>query len=349
MFETIIAGLTEPEQDRYRLLKPLILPILKPLADPAVTEIFIYRPGRIVCRQQGVDQDIDAGFRTETLRHLIVQLGTFNGRKIGFGAGQTPILEGILPCGSRVSGVLKGVNADADALTIRKHTHSMLTPQDLIDFGSITSEALDWLRKAIAEDQSILISGATDSGKTTFLNVLSQYLPEENRILVCEDTPELQIDKPNVARYRTDPNSGIGFLELLDLCMRQSGDHIIFGEIRAGQQTRDGNAGSPAFPFVMALNSGHRCSMTTIHANGGRESLEKFVNYCFFSGPTVPERVFRASVAEAFGVVVQLVKLPEEKRKVVQSIARIIGLDRDGGFEMEDVFTWAGGKLRRSG
>ncbi|MDJ0842420.1 MAG: ATPase, T2SS/T4P/T4SS family, partial [Acidobacteriota bacterium] len=208
MFDTIIAGLTEPEKDRYRLLEPMIQPILEPMTDPAVTEIFIYRPERIVCRAKGIDREIEGRFRGETLRHLITQLGTFNGRKIGFGSGQTPILEGTLPCGSRVSGVLKGVNADADSLTIRKHTHSMLTPQDLMDFGSITREALDWLRAAIADDQSILISGSTDSGKTTFLNVLSQYLPEENRILICEDTPELQIDKPNVARYRTDPNSG---------------------------------------------------------------------------------------------------------------------------------------------
>ncbi|MDJ0842344.1 MAG: ATPase, T2SS/T4P/T4SS family [Acidobacteriota bacterium] len=114
--------------------------------------------------------------------------------------------------------------------------------------------------------------------------------------------------------------------------MRQSGDHIIFGEIRASQQTRDGTAGSPAFPFVMALNSGHRASMTTIHANGGRESLEKFVNYCFFSGPTVPERVFRAAVAEAFGVVVQLKKEPGTHRKGVHAIHRVAGLDASGAF-----------------
>ncbi|MDJ0842345.1 MAG: ATPase, T2SS/T4P/T4SS family [Acidobacteriota bacterium] len=216
MLETIMRGLTEKDQELYRLLAPMIQPILAPLADPAVSEIFIYRPERIVCRVRGVDRELPGRFKVETLRRLIQQLGTFNGRRIGFGKGHTPILEGTLPCGSRVSGVLKGVNADADALTIRKHTHAMLSPQDLIDLGSITPEALAWLRRAIEADQSILISGATDSGKTTFLNVLAQCLPDEHRILVCEDTPELQIDKPNVVRFRTDPHSGIGFLELLD-------------------------------------------------------------------------------------------------------------------------------------
>ena len=349
MFNELIATLPPVQQELYVLLKPLIQPILAPMVNDDVSEIFVYAPNRIVYRISGKDYPSTAHFEKETLRNLIQQLGTFNGRAIGFdpAKGETPILEGSLPCGSRVSGVLQGVNVDHDSLTIRKHTRSMLTPDDLVRFGSITPQALLWLNKAIQDDQSILISGSTDSGKTTFLNVIARFLPEDNRILVCEDTPELQIDKPNVARFRTHPRSGIGFLELLDLTSRQSGDHIIFGEIRAGQQTRNGTAGSPAFPFIMALNSGHLASMTTIHADGGEASLNKFVNYCFFSGANVPEHVFRSGVAEAFGVVVQLRKLRGTKKKVVESISKVNGLTDDGRFDIEDVFRYQGESLVR--
>jgi len=330
--------LPDHQRDLYRLLLPLIDPISPYLADPEISEIFVYGPSRIVMRKQGRDHPTTAQFRSSQLKHLIQQIGTFNGRVMGFDVkkGETPILEGSLPCGSRVSGVLHGINADADSLTIRKHSKSMLKPEDLVRLGSVTEEALAFLQSVIQQDGSILVSGATDTGKTTFLNTLATFLPDGNRILVCEDTPELRINKPNVVRFRTSPTSGVGFLELLDLSMRQSGDHIIFGEIRASQQTAKGSAGSPAFPFLMALNSGHKASMTTIHANGREASLEKMVNYCFFSNAHVPERIYRASVAEAFRVVVQLGK--EQGRKRVVSISEINGLSSSGLFLLRDKF-----------
>lgn len=254
-----------------------------------------------------------------------------------------------MPCGSRCSGALKGINVDDDCLTIRKHNKSMLTPDDLVKLGSITREALEWLRRRIVEDNmSVLISGSTDSGKTTFLNVISNYLPDEHRILVCEDTPELKINKPHVVRFQTAPAAGVSFVDLLDLCMRQTGDHIVFGEIRAGQQSNGRMTGSPAYPFAMALNSGHLASMTTIHANGREESLNKFVDYCFFSGvPNVPERMFRKLVGHAFQIVVQLVKDRSTGRKICQSISLSEGFNEEREcFRMRDVFAFEKGVLQ---
>lgn len=344
-FEEYIASISPEGQRQYRLLRPLLDPVIQYLLDSRVSEIFVLSERDIRYRIQGSDHR-SAGpyFSDEDLQALIQQIGTFNQRQIGFlsDRGQHPVLEGSLPCGSRCSGALKGVNVDSHCLTIRKHHKSMLTPKDLVDFGSITQEALDWLQERIlVYDESILISGSTDSGKTTFLNVISNFLSDDHRILVCEDTPELQINKPHVVRFQTAPAAGVSFVELLDLCMRQTGDHVVFGEIRAGQQVDGRMAGSPAYPFAMALNSGHLASMTTIHANGREEALNKFVDYCFFSGvPGVPAEMFRKMVGSAFQVVIQLTKDRKNGKKLCTSISTCKGWDEaHQRFQVADVFT----------
>ena len=343
-FNRYIAPLSVLNQRRYELLYTLLEPILPGLLDEEVSEIFVLNEHDIRVRKRGGDSPLKGrSFQGKDLEALIQQVGTFNHRKIGFntGKGETPILEGSLPCGSRCSGVLRGINVDSHCLTIRKHHKRMLTPQDLVDYGSITPEALAWLKdQIVAKNSNILISGGTDTGKTTFLNTIANYLPDPHRILLVEDTPELQINKPHVVRFQTSPESGVGFTHLLDLCMRQTGDHIIFGEIRAGQQIRGVLSGSPAYPFVMALNSGHLASMCTIHANGREESLDKFLDYCFFSGVTnVPGEMYAKMVGQAFQVVVQLVKKRGEGRKICESISLCKGYNKtDQRFELADVF-----------
>lgn len=341
-FEAYIQDLDDLRKREYRLLYPLMEPLLEPLLNPDVSEIFVLSESDIRFRIRGTDYSHNGGFRTQDLEALIKQIGTFNHRRIGFEPEkkESPILEGSLPCGSRVSGVLRGINVDHHCLTIRKHNKSMLQPEDLIRFGSITEDALDFVRNEILEnDSNILISGGTDTGKTTWLNTVANFLPNDRRILVCEDTPELKINKPHVVRFQTSPSAGVGFTHLLDLCMRQTGDHIIFGEIRAGQQIRGAMAGSPAYPFIMALNSGHRASMATIHANGRVESLEKFVDYCFFSGVSnVPGEMFAKMVGKAFQLVVQLRK--RDGKKITESISRVVGFEPEGGFDLRDVFVF---------
>ena len=333
-WDAYLADLPPLQQERYTLLAPLLAPILPYLLDPEVSEIFINTPHEVWLRSKGRDRRVGARFTPAGLRSLMDQLATFNGRQLGFETGQHPILEGILPCGSRVSGALHGVNVRNHHLTIRKHNRSLLAPEDLIRLGTVTEAQLEALQHILlVEGGSILVSGSTDAGKTTFLNTLVRFLPEDHRILVCEDTPELQIVQPHVVRFQTQPRAGITFINLLDLCMRQTGDHIVFGEIRAGQMTRNGMAPSPAYPFVMALNSGHGASMTTIHANGGAASLEKFVDYCHLSGlPNVPDTVYRRAVAEAFNAVVHLAKDPETRKRKVQSLHRVQGTGQNGCF-----------------
>ena len=342
-FDAYIAHLPPLNRRHYDLLYTMLGPILPGLLDDTVSEIFVLSETDIRVRKRGGDHPLPSQFKGNDLESLILQIGTFNHRRVGFNVekGESPILEGSLPCGSRCSGVLRGINVDHHCLTIRKHHKSMLTPQDLVNYGSITPQALTWLKdQIVGRNSNILISGGTDSGKTTFLNTISNYLPETHRILLVEDTPELQIHKPHVVRFQTSPQSGVGFTHLLDLCMRQTGDHIIFGEIRAGQQLQGGLSGSPAYPFVTALNSGHLASMCTIHANGREESLEKFVDYCFFSGVTgVPGEMYAKMVGKAFQVVVQLVKKRGEGRKICESISVCRGYNKaDQRFDLQDVF-----------
>lgn len=316
-WEPLLARLDPVRRAQMNLLRPMMAPIEAPFLDPNVTEIFINSPTCIRIRTKGLDTVSTAQYDPRRLELMMDQIATFNGAKLGWGPDLDPILEGVLPDGSRCSGALEGVNADSAHLTIRKHRQTHLTLDDLVKAGSVSEAALAYLKTVMDHGGHVLISGGTGSGKTTFLNTLSSFLPRHHRIITVEDTPELQLQADHVLRLRTAPYANVDPTRLMRLTMRETGDHIVFGEIR----------GAEAWPLALALNSGHAASMTTIHADGPEEALEKFADYCLLFNGNVPTHVYAKRIARTFAAIVQLQKCRRTHRRHVVSIGSCDGFD----------------------
>ncbi len=312
----------------FELILPFLRPIEPLLLDESVSEImgnpdatwWFERDG--IIRQEGTIQ-FDAGRLRTGLEVIANQLG----KRLD---EDNPLLHAQLPDGSRLAAVIPPVVRPAPALTIRKFTSRRFTVDDLIARGTLTPALADYLSEQISNGKTLLISGGTGTGKTTLLNILAHAIPEDERIVVIEDTSELRIQKPNVlaVECQTDTfKARISFDDLLKSALRWRPDRIILGEVR----------GIEARTLLDSFNTGHSGSLATIHANSAEKALHRFANLVIRSHPQTTFTDTEAEIGDAVDFVVHIERKPG--RRVIREVLALRGYDRDAKrFLFEPVF-----------
>jgi pilus assembly protein CpaF len=235
----------------------------------------------------------------------------------------SPTVDARLPDGSRVNAVIRPVAIDGPAITIRKFRKDKLSIQNLIEFGSITANMAEFLRACVVARLNIVISGGTGSGKTTLLNVLSSYIPEEERIVTIEDAAELQLQQDHIMRMETkvanvDGTGAVTIRDLVRNSLRMRPDRIVVGECRGGE----------ALDMLQAMNTGHDGSLTTLHANAPRDALSRLETLVLMAGMDLPLKVVRQQISSAVDLIVQQTRLKDGTRKVT-AITEVVGMEGD--------------------
>jgi pilus assembly protein CpaF len=302
----------------FELILPFLRPIKSLLLDESVSEImgnpdasWWYERDGVVCREETVH------FEAGRLRTGLEVIANHLGKRLD---EDNPLLHAQLPDGSRIAAVIPPVVRPAPALTIRKFTSRRYTVDDLIARGTLTRSLADYLSEQIANGKTLLISGGTGTGKTTLLNILAQAIPEQERIVVIEDTAELRIEKPNVlaVECQTDTfKARISFDDLLKSALRWRPDRIILGEVR----------GIEARTLLDSFNTGHAGSLATIHANSAEKALRRFTNLVVRSHSQTTFSDAEAEIGEAVDLIVHLERKPG--RRIVREVLALRGYDRD--------------------
>ena len=296
-------------------------PIEDYLHDPDVTEVMVNGPNDIYIEVGGIIRKTAKRFPSEQqLRLVIERIIAPLGRRVD---ESVPMVDARLPDGSRVNAIIEPLSLNGPTLTIRRFGNRRLTANDLLEKESATPEILDFLRACVESRLNMVISGGTGSGKTTFLNILSGYLPHAERIITIEDAAELRLNQPHVVRLESRPPNleGLGQITIRDLVrnsLRMRPDRIVVGECR----------GAEALDMLQAMNTGHDGSLTTIHANSARDALSRIETMVLMSGFDLPVRAIREQVSSAINVVVQTARLRDGNRKVT-AISEIVGMEGD--------------------
>jgi pilus assembly protein CpaF len=313
--------------ERQKLVKDVLEealglgPLEDMLADPSISEIMVNGSQKIFIEKSGRVQLSGITFTSnDHLRRIIERIVTPLGRQIN---SSTPYVDARLKDGSRVNAVIEPLALDGPALTIRKFKKGGISSQKYIDYGSATSNMIDFLRISVEYGYNIVISGGTGSGKTSLLNMISQFIPAHERVITVEDAAELQMMQDHVVRLETRPPSmeGTNAVTIRDLirnALRMRPDRIVVGE------TRDG----AALDMLQAMNTGHDGSMTTTHANSPRECIARLETLVMMSGLDLPLRAIREQIAGAVDLIVQIVRLSDGSRKII-SITEVVGMQGD--------------------
>jgi pilus assembly protein CpaF len=316
-----------PREDRQKLVKEVLEealglgPLEDMLADPSISEIMVNGANRIFVEKSGKVQLSGIKFTSnDHLRRIIERIVTPLGRQIN---NATPYVDARLKDGSRVNAVIEPLAIDGPALTIRKFKKGGITPEKYIDFGSATKNMLDFLKISVEYGYNVVISGGTGSGKTSLLNMVSQFIPVHERVITVEDAAELQLMQEHVVRLETRPPSmegsnAVTIRDLIKNALRMRPDRIIVGE------TRDG----AALDMLQAMNTGHDGSMTTTHANSPRECIARLETLVMMSGLDLPVRAIREQISGAVDLIVQIVRLSDGSRKII-SITEVNGMQGD--------------------
>src|SRR3954454_9611161 len=243
------------------------------------------------------------------------------------------MVDARLTDGSRVKDIIPPLAIDGPTVTIRKFSRDPFTVDDLVSFGTLIPEMVPFLQACVKTRLNIIVSGGTGSGKTTFLNVLSSFIPGTERVVTIEDPCELQMRQRHVIRLETRPANveGKGLVMSRDLvrnALRMRPDRIIVGEVRAGE----------AFDMLQAMNTGHDGSLTTVHANAPRDAISRVENMVLMAGLDLPVRAIREQVASALNVVVQVARLSDGRRKLV-SLSELTGMEGEI-VTMQDIFRY---------
>jgi pilus assembly protein CpaF len=284
------------------------------LSDETVNDILVNGPQDVFVEISGVLQRaqtrfIDDDHVTRVIRRILAPLG----RRLD---ESSPMVDARLPDGSRVNAIIPPIALDGPSISIRKFTQKHLTAQDLVNAGSMTSECLDTLMSLVETRRNILISGGTGTGKTTILNLLSQYIPRDERVVTIEDSAELQLNHPHIVRLETRPENteGTGKVSARDLvvnALRMRPDRIILGEVRSGE----------IIELLQAMNTGHEGSMSTIHSNTARDALVRIETLLAVNGYDAGERAIGRLIGSSLDVIVQLSRLPSGRRFISEVVA----------------------------
>lgn len=313
--------------ERERLFEQIVAEILglgplEPLlADGSLTEVMVNGPKNIYVERKGRLERVNVAFESnEHLMRIIERIVAPLGRRID---ESSPTVDARLKDGSRVNAVIPPISLVGPVLTIRKFSKKPLTVDDLIRFGSVTEESVEFMRACVIAALNVVVSGGTGTGKTTFLNVLSGFIPDDERIITVENAAELQLRQEHVVTLESRPPNveGKGEISIRDLvinCLRMRPDRIVVGECRGGE----------SLDMLQAMNTGHDGSMTTLHANNTREALSRLETMVLMAGMELPHRAIREQIAAAIDVIVQLERMRDGSRRVV-SVTEIQGMEGD--------------------
>ena len=321
------ANLKLPQDVRGMIFKEVLNellgygPLQPLLRDPEITEVMVNGPKKVYVEKKGILQKSDVVFDDDNhVLQIIDRIILPLGRHVD---ADSPTVDARLPDGSRVNAVIRPVAIDGPSITIRKFSKEKLDINALIDFGSITEKMAEFVRACVLAHLNIIISGGTGSGKTTLLNVLSSFIPENERIVTIEDAAELQLQQDHVLRMETKPANveGYGAVTIRDLVrnsLRMRPDRIVVGEVRGGE----------ALDMLQAMNTGHDGSLTTLHANSPRDALARLETLVLMAGMDLPLKVVRQQIASAVDLIVQQTRLKDGTRKVT-AITEVAGMEGD--------------------
>jgi pilus assembly protein CpaF len=296
-------------------------PIQSLLDDDTITEVMVNGPKKIFVEKKGQLTKTNITFDDDDhVLRIIDRIILPLGRHVD---ADSPTVDARLPDGSRVNAVVRPVAIDGPAITIRKFSKDKLQVQDLINFGSITKPMADFLQACVKARLNIIISGGTGSGKTTLLNVMSGFIPENERIITIEDAAELQLQQDHVMRMETkvanaDGLHAVSIRELVKNSLRMRPDRIVVGEVRGGE----------ALDMLQAMNTGHDGSMTTVHSNSPRDTLSRIETMTLMAGFELPVLAIRKQVASALDLIIYLTRFPDGTRKVTQ-ISEVAGMESE--------------------
>ncbi|MCJ7584323.1 MAG: CpaF family protein [Anaerolineales bacterium] len=296
-------------------------PIQPFLDDPEITEVMVNGPKKVYVEKQGLLTKTNIVFDdNEHVQRIIDRIILPLGRRVD---ADSPMVDARLPDGSRVNAIIPPVAIDGPSITIRKFSKDKLSISHLIEYGSITAAMAEFLRACVIGRLNILVSGGTGSGKTTLLNVLSSFIPEEERIVTIEDAAELRLQQDHVVRLETKvanvENRGtVSVRDLVRNSLRMRPDRIVVGEVRGGE----------ALDMLQAMNTGHDGSLTTIHANSPRDAISRLETLVLMAGMDLPLKIVRQQVSSAIDVIIQQSRLRDGTRKVV-AITEVAGMEGD--------------------
>lgn len=329
------ASLTPDE--RKRLVKEVLEDILgygpleQFLTDPTVTEIMVNGPNQIYIEQHGKLSLSKVRFASERhLRRIIERIVMQVGRRID---ESTPLVDARLEDGSRVNAIIPPLAVEGSILTVRKFAQTSLKAEQLIENGSLSPQLAEFLKLAIKGKLNMLFSGGTGTGKTTALNAISNFIPEEERVITIEDAVELQLDQEHIVRLESRPSNveGKGAITIRDLvrnALRMRPDRIIVGEVR----------GAEALDMLQTMNTGHAGSMSTIHANSPHDAISRLETLTLLSGTELPLRAVRDQIASAIDLVVHLSRMPNGERKVV-AVSEVVGVE-NGEIKLSEIYAF---------
>jgi pilus assembly protein CpaF len=306
-------------------------PIQPLLNDDTINEIMVNGPYKVYIERNGKIEKTNITFRdSEHLMRIIDRILAPLGRRVD---ESCPYMDARLPDGSRVNVIIPPLSLVGPVLTIRKFAKIPFTVEKLIEIGTITPEAVEFLKACIIARLNIVISGGTGSGKTTLLNVLSGFIPNDERIITIENAAELQLRQEHVVTLETRPPNieGKGEVTMRDLvinALRMRPDRIIVGEVRGGE----------ALDMLQAMNTGHDGSLTTLHANSPRDALSRLETMVLMAGIEIPIKAIRQQIASALDLIVHMERLRDGSRKVVQ-ITEVQGMEGDT-IVLQDIFVF---------
>lgn len=294
-------------------------PIQPLLDDPTISEVMVNNKNHVYIEQNGKLIQTKVKFETDDqVMHIIERIIMPLGRHID---PDSPMVDARLPDGSRVNAIIPPVAIDGPSITIRKFGKGKLSVEQLIGLGTITANMAEFIRACVMSKFNIIVSGGTGTGKTTLLNVLSGFIPEEERIVTIEDAAELALQQDHVVRLETKTSNveGQGAVHIRDLVrnsLRMRPDRIIVGEVRGGE----------AMDMLQAMNTGHDGSLTTLHANSPRDTISRLETMCMMAGMEMPLKVIRTQIASAIDLIVQLSRLKDGTRKITY-ITEVAGME----------------------
>ena len=294
-------------------------PIQPLLDDPDVSEVMVNGPKKVFVEKSGTVSKSGITFDDDDhVARIIDRIILPLGRRVD---ADSPTVDARLPDGSRVNAVIRPVSIDGPCITIRKFKKDKLSVQQLIDYGSLTSQMAEFIRACVVSHLNIVISGGTGSGKTTLLNVLSSFIPENERIVTIEDAAELQLQQDHVLRLETkvantDGRGAVTIRDLVKNSLRMRPDRIVVGEVRGGE----------ALDMLQAMNTGHDGSLTTLHANTPRDALSRIETMVMMAGMDLPLKVVRQQISSAVDLIIQQTRLKDGSRKVT-AITEVVGME----------------------
>ena len=322
---------SEVSQDELARYYEALGPIRDLVLDDSLTEVMVNGHENVYVERNGKILLTDRKFDDENhLLRVIDFIVSAVGRRIDF---RTPMVDARLLDGSRVNAVISPIALDGPMLTIRKFSRDPFQAEDLVGFGTITNEAVGFLKACVMARANLLISGGTGTGKTTLLNVCSSFIPPDERIVTIEDAAELQLHQEHVCRMEARPpdlngENRVAIHDLVINALRMRPDRIVVGECRAGE----------ALDMLQAMNTGHDGSLTTLHANTTRDALSRLETMVLMAGIDLPTKAIRQQTASAIDLVVQLSRMRDGQRKVT-SITEITGMEGDT-ITMQEIFLY---------